>query len=61
MKGYRTITLNVLAAMVGALMTTDWGAVADAHTAGVVVGGLGLANTVLRFFTDGPVGGDREA
>ncbi|MCE1235104.1 MAG: hypothetical protein LWW93_01985 [Hyphomicrobiales bacterium] len=61
MKGYRTITLNVLATVVGALMTTDWGSVADAHTAGVVVGGLGLANTVLRFFTDGPIGGGREA
>ncbi|TBW40976.1 hypothetical protein EYW49_02125 [Siculibacillus lacustris] len=59
MKGYRTIALNTVAAVLGALMSTDWGAVADPKTAGLVVGGLGLANTVLRFFTDGPVGGAR--
>jgi hypothetical protein len=57
MKGYRTIGLNVAAAVVGALMTTDWLSVADPKTAGLVVGGLGVANTVLRFLTDGPVGG----
>lgn len=57
MKGYRTIGLNVAAAVIGALMTTDWLSVADPKTAGLVVGGLGVANTVLRFFTDGPVGG----
>lgn len=60
MKGYRTIALNVAAAVVGALMSTDWLAVADTKTAGLVVGGLGLANTVLRFLTDGPVGGARD-
>lgn len=60
MKGYRTIALNVLATVVGALMATDWAGVTDARTAGLVVGGLGVANTVLRFFTDGPVG-DRQA
>ena len=57
MKGYRTVFLNVAAAVVGSLMATDWVSVADPRTAGLVVGGLGVANTVLRFFTDGPVGG----
>lgn len=57
MKGYRTLSLNLAAAVLGALMSTDWAAVADPRTAGLMVGGLGLANTVLRFFTDGPVGG----
>jgi hypothetical protein len=56
MKGYRTLALNVGAAVVGALMSTDWVAVADPRVAGLVVAGLGLANTVLRFLTDGPVG-----
>ena len=42
---------------VHSLMTTDWLSVADPKTAGLVVGGLGVANTVLRFLTDGPVGG----
>ena len=41
MKGYRTIALNVLATVVGALMATDWAGVTDARTAGLVVGGLG--------------------
>lgn len=57
MKGYRTLTLNLAAALGGVLMATDWTTVADPKTAGLIVTGLGLANTVLRFFTDGPVGG----
>ncbi len=57
MKGYRTLILNLAAALVGVLMATDWTTLADSRTAGVIVTGLGLANTVLRFLTDGPVGG----
>ena len=57
MKGYRTLALNLLAAIGGTLMTTDWAALADPRTAGLIVTGLGVANTVLRVFTDGPVGG----
>lgn len=59
MKGYRTLALNLAAAVVGVLMTTDWLTVTDPQTAGLIVGGLGLSNTVLRFFTDGPVGAFR--
>jgi len=61
MKGYRTLALNLAAAIGGTLMTTDWGSLADPRTAGLIVTGLGLANTVLRFFTDGPVGGTPSA
>ncbi len=61
MKGYRTVTLNVGAAVLGALMSTDWAGLADPRTAGLVVTGLGIANTVLRFFTDGPIGGGTTA
>ena len=57
MKGYRTLTLNLAAALVGVLLATDWTGLSDPPTAGAIVTGLGLANTVLRFFTDGPVGG----
>ena len=59
MKGYRTLAFNLTAAVLGTAMSTDWLTVADPRTAGLIVGGLGLANTVLRFFTDGPVGGGR--
>lgn len=59
MKGFRTIGLNLAAAVVGVLMSTDWLTIADPKTAGLIIGGLGLSNTVLRFFTDGPVGGTR--
>ena len=56
MKGYRTLALNVAAALGGVLMSTDWGTLADSKTAGLIVTGLGVANAVLRFFTTGPVG-----
>ena len=59
MKGYRTLTLNLAAAFLGVLIATDWTEIVTPATAGVVVTLLGLANTVLRFFTDGPVGGGR--
>jgi len=58
MKGYRTLALNLAAAVFGVLVATDWTSLADPKTAGLIVTGLGLANTVLRFLTDGPVGGD---
>lgn len=57
MKGYRTLSLNLSAAVLGVLIATDWTDLAGPTSAGVIVGGLGVANTVLRFFTDGPVGG----
>lgn len=57
MKGYRTLALNLAAALGGVLMATDWTSLADPRIAGLIVSGLGLANTVLRFLTDGPVGG----
>ena len=57
MKGYRTLALNLGASLLGVLVATDWTSIADPHTAGLMVTGLGVANTVLRFFTDGPVGG----
>lgn len=56
MKGYRTLALNLAAAVLGVLIATDWTAIAEPATAGLVVTALGVANTVLRFFTDGPVG-----
>lgn len=59
MKGFRTLGLNLVAALVGVMMSTDWLTITDPRTAGMIVGGLGLANTVLRVFTDGPIGGTR--
>ena len=56
MKGYRTLALNLAAAILGVLIATDWMSLVGASTAGLVVTGLGIANTVLRFFTTTPVG-----
>jgi hypothetical protein len=57
MKGYRTLVLNLAAAVLGVLIAADWTDLAGPTSAGMIVTGLGLANTVLRFLTDGPVGG----
>lgn len=57
MKGYRTLLLNLTAALLGVLVATDWVALTDPRTAGAIVTGLGIANAALRFLTDGPVGG----
>ena len=56
MKGYRTLVLNLAAAVLGVLIAADWTGLASPAGAGMIVTGLGLANAVLRFFTDGPVG-----
>lgn len=56
MKGYRTLTLNLAAAVLGVLIAADWTGLAGPTSAGIIVTGLGIANTVLRIFTDGPVG-----
>ena len=56
MKGYRTLTLNLAAAVLGVLIAADWTGLAGPTSAGMIVTGLGVANTILRVFTDGPVG-----
>lgn len=56
MKGYRTLALNIAAALGGVFLSTDWGSLTDPKTAGLVVTGLSVANAVLRCFTDTPVG-----
>ncbi len=56
MKGYRTLVLNLAAAVLGVLIAADWTGLAGPTSAGIIVTGLGVANTVLRFLTDGPVG-----
>ncbi len=57
MKGYRTLALNVVTSIVGLLIAFDWaGAGMSTETAGWVISGLGLTNTVLRFFTNTSIG-----
>lgn len=56
MKGFRTLALNLAVAVVGVLIATDWTAITDPKTAGLIVTAVGVANTVLRFLTTGPVG-----
>lgn len=57
MKGYRTLALNIASALIGVLIAFDYtGLGISTGTAGLIVTGLGAANTVLRFFTSTPVG-----
>lgn len=55
--GWKTIIFNVLTAVVGVLMATDFTTVvSDPKTAGYVVMGISIANMVLRAVTSTPVG-----
>lgn len=57
MKGYRTLAVNIASAVVGVGLAFDWvGIGISSETAGLIIAGLGAVNTLLRFFTDTPVG-----
>lgn len=58
MKGYRTLSLALATAVLGVLQATDFTTILkDPQTAGLVMTGVGVAAAVLRFLTNGPVGG----
>lgn len=58
MKGYRTIILAVLVAVVGALQGLDWVKLIPDHpqTVGYIVSALGIAFGTLRYVTNTPIG-----
>lgn len=57
MKGWKTIILGVAVAAAGALQAVelvDWIALVGEESAGAIMTGIGVAVTVLRFFTNTP-------
>jgi hypothetical protein len=58
MKGYRIIAVNVVSLLTSLLLM--WGIEVDAETQAAIATGvlavINVANVVLRFDTDGPVG-----
>lgn len=55
-KGWRTILLAVLLAVVGVLQTADWATIVGTKQVGPVMLGVAIAVAVLRTLTDTPVG-----
>lgn len=57
--GWKTLIFALLTAVIGVLQATDIAALIpnDPSSAGIFVTGIGVAAAVLRFMTNGPVGG----
>ena len=61
LKGWKTILFNAAVAIVGVLQAVDWIDVLGSERAGIVVTGIGLVGTVLRFLTNTPALQSRSA
>ncbi len=55
-KGWRTMALSLLLALVGVLQTADWTRIVSADQVGPVMLGVGILGALLRVLTDTPVG-----
>lgn len=55
-KGWRTMLLSVLLAVVGVLQTADWATIVGPGQVGPALLGVAIAVAVLRALTDTPVG-----
>lgn len=55
-KGWRTILLSVLLAVVGVLQTADWATIVGPKQVGPVMLGVAIIVAVLRVLTDTPLG-----
>lgn len=55
-KGWRTVLVAVMLAVVGVLQTADWATVVGARQVGPVMLAIGILVAVLRTLTDTPVG-----
>lgn len=55
-KGWRTLIVSLLLAVVGVLQTADWATIVGPAAVGPVMLGVGAVVAVLRAFTDTPVG-----
>lgn len=55
-KGWRTVALATLVAIVGVLQTADWATIVAPRQVGPVMLAVGILVAVLRTLTDTPVG-----
>jgi hypothetical protein len=55
-KGWRTVMLSVLLAVVGVLQTADWATIVPPRAVGPVMLAVAIAVAVLRVLTDTPLG-----
>ncbi|MBN9020920.1 MAG: hypothetical protein J0H08_02235 [Rhizobiales bacterium] len=55
-KGWRTLLVSVLIAVVSVLQSTDWRSLIPEDRVGPVMMAIGLVMAVLRIATNGPVG-----
>jgi hypothetical protein len=56
-KGWRTVLLSVVLAVVGVLQTADWATIVPPRQVGPVVLVIAVVMAVLRVLTDTPIGG----
>jgi hypothetical protein len=57
LKGWKTLIVNALAALVGVALIFDWSSIiSNPSVTGYIVTGLGILNMVLRTMTNTPVG-----
>jgi hypothetical protein len=55
-KGWRTLVVSLVLAIVGVLQTADWATIVGPSAVGPVMLGIGAVVAVLRALTDTPVG-----
>ena len=55
-KGWRTVAVSVVLAIIGVLQTADWAAVVTPERVGPVMLAVGIVVAVLRVLTDTPDG-----
>lgn len=56
LKGWRTVLLSTLIAVVGVLQTTDWATIVGPSQVGPTMLAIAIAVAVLRVLTDTPMG-----
>ena len=56
LKGWRTMLVSVVLAVVGVLQTADWATIVAPRQVGPVMLAIGILVAVLRTLTDTPVG-----
>lgn len=55
-KGWRTVLVSIVLAVVGVLQTADWATIVAPRQVGPVILAIGVVVAVLRTLTDTPVG-----